>query len=382
MVDLSKRYSISILFLITSVVVLGLFFYSMRVAHRIADVHAPSVNAVMKVKLELTKAHLMFEELITGDHSISMEMVLEHSQQAKWYVNALTFGDKDNFSTYIPMHSEELKQELLSMNKSISKLEALMRNRMVYQALSLPGSAMEQQFDAHYEAVLTHADHIEYHLLGLISEERAKQRIFDYSGFGLLIVLLVGVLWFNIVQRNHELKLVQKLDNLATHDELTSLYNRRSFNTILHREWNHAIRSQNSIAIAMCDIDFFKKYNDALGHQAGDRCLQAVSSIMKQTLKRETDSVARYGGEEFVFILPYTDAENTKKILDDLHQILVDKCMTHPKSEVAKHVTLSIGVAACVPKQGQHMEGLIAQADEALYCAKAEGRNKTILASI
>jgi len=175
---------------------------------------------------------------------------------------------------------------------------------------------------------------------------------------------------------------MQKLDNLATHDELTSLHNRRSFNTILYRELNHAIRSQNSIAIAMCDIDFFKKYNDALGHQAGDRCLQAVSSIMKQTLKRETDSVARYGGEEFVFILPYTDAENTKNILDNLHQILADKCIAHPESEVAKYVTLSIGVAACVPKQGQHMEGLITQADEALYRAKAAGRNKTILASI
>jgi len=169
------------------------------------------------------------------------------------------------------------------------------------------------------------------------------------------------------------------LDFFATQDELTEVPNRRRFNHVYQEQWNHALRAKAPLAITMCDIDYFKAYNDTLGHQAGDDCLKKVAQIMENILQRETDCVARYGGEEFVYVLPITEQKGAAFLMDSLHKALADAKIPHPSSEVSQYITLSIGIAASVP-QDKNKEALLKSADEALYHAKAQGRNRTVFA--
>ena len=376
----TRQYTFSILFLIASALIISVAVYSMNVAHRIADVHAPLVDASMEIQLELTKAHLLFEELMVGDNHIDMQQVLQHIKEAQWFVHAMAWGDKKGGTMYIPLDDGAFNHRILRLGEAMKTLESLMDKRLLQQQASLPGSRADEQFDEYYESILFDAERMKQHLMKLISEERDAQKVNNYGGLALLIILLVGVLYYNVIQRGREVVLLKQLKQMATRDELTLLHNRRSFNKTFSKEWSLALRAKTSLAIAICDIDYFKKYNDTLGHQAGDICLQHVAQVLQDILKRETDFVARYGGEEFVFILPVTYAEGARWLMEKLHGHLAEAKIEHPASDVSKYITLSIGVAACVPNSKEKCK-LIEAADKALYQAKAQGRNQTVLAS-
>ncbi len=190
----------------------------------------------------------------------------------------------------------------------------------------------------------------------------------------MLFAIVIGFVIFN---RRFELKHINQLYELANLDELTGINNRRSFNSILSDEWNRAMRAQYSLTLVICDIDFFKNYNDAIGHQAGDECLRAVVEVMQSILQRPVDNVARYGGEEFAFILPFTDEQGAINMINRLHGKLKMKKILHPNSEISDYVTLSAGVASLTPGSKHSIEELISAADKSLYRAKAEGRNRT-----
>lgn len=380
MLQLTKQYTISALFFLVAALVLFISFYSMKVAHRIADIHAPLVSASLHIKLEITKAHLLFEELISGDPHISMINVLQHMDKAMWFDKAMLVGDSSNKGTFVPIDNQELKATLIAVNRDIVIFKGMMQERLEDRENALPGSILDEAFDMHYNLILDKANNIEYTLLNIIFEERKAQKRSNYAGFLLLCILLFSIFYYSIIQRKKELALLDSLDQLAIQDELTSLHNRRSFNKIFHRQWGYAKRMQTSIAVAMCDIDYFKLYNDGLGHLEGDACLVKVAKLMKKLPKRDMDSIARYGGEEFVFVFPATDIEGAHKIMKDMHQRLKDAQIVHPASNVSQYVTLSIGIAACVPQQGDGMEELLKASDKALYVAKEEGRNRTVLA--
>ena len=170
----------------------------------------------------------------------------------------------------------------------------------------------------------------------------------------------------------------EKLTKLAITDGLTGIANRRYFDDQLAHEWTRARRLNQTLAIAMIDVDWFKKYNDHYGHQGGDDCLRQVANVLSNVAKRDSDFVARYGGEEFAIILPMTQAENALELSKNICLALSNLELPHALSDFG-HVTLSVGVAVGCPKQNTTPHNLLVNADKALYTAKEKGRNRAVL---
>ena len=180
----------------------------------------------------------------------------------------------------------------------------------------------------------------------------------------------------NLEVSNKELeKLSKKLEYLATVDELTQVYNRRYFNEYLDREWRRLARERRFISLILCDVDYFKRYNDHYYHQAGDECLSKVAQCMKNLVKRPADLVARFGGEEFVIILSNTNRLGAEKVAQELCQAVEGLKIPHGYSDCSDYVTLSLGVATTIPTSQVCPQKLIKAADKALYKAKDKGKN-------
>ncbi|MBE9045728.1 diguanylate cyclase [Pleurocapsales cyanobacterium LEGE 10410] len=168
----------------------------------------------------------------------------------------------------------------------------------------------------------------------------------------------------------------KKLHQLAISDGLTGIANRRHFDLILNQEWYRLAREKKPLSLILCDIDYFKAYNDSYGHQYGDRCLQEIARILQQSIKRPADLAARYGGEEFALILPNTDTSGALSIAQNTMQRLANKQLPNNKSEVSKYITLSIGIATIIPHSRKLANTIITAADELLYRAKKAGRDR------
>ncbi len=168
----------------------------------------------------------------------------------------------------------------------------------------------------------------------------------------------------------------QKMGWLSTHDELTKIYNRRFFNEQVDKEWRRLLRTQEYLSLIILDVDFFKNYNDALGHQTGDNCLKMIAGALEQNSHRSTDVVARYGGEEFIVLLPNTNQAGALQVAKNIQETIANLNIPHPNSSVMKKVTVSMGVASIIPTIGASYERLIRFADQALYEAKRQGRNR------
>ncbi len=168
----------------------------------------------------------------------------------------------------------------------------------------------------------------------------------------------------------------QELKRLALMDGLTQLANRRCFDDYLDREWKRLKREQLPLSLILCDIDFFKAYNDTYGHQAGDECLKQVAQILEQCARRPADLVARYGGEEFAMILPNTTVEGATEVAERVQALLKAKQIIHQGSKGSSWLTISLGINTIIPDENASIESLIDEADKALYQAKLDGRNK------
>ena len=161
-------------------------------------------------------------------------------------------------------------------------------------------------------------------------------------------------------------------------DGLTGVGNRRAFDEKLRALWQQAQQAQKPLALIMLDVDTFKRYNDSLGHQAGDECLRRVAAAMSRAA-RSTDVCARYGGEEFALLLPGADTATAQSVAARVHAEVAREQLPHPASPVSTFVTVSLGVSSLTPPPGQNAESntLVRQTDTALYEAKAAGRNRT-----
>ncbi len=180
-----------------------------------------------------------------------------------------------------------------------------------------------------------------------------------------------------IAQRTEELRRANEhLSRLSFIDALTGLANRRRFDEALEDEWRRAQRAQTSVAVVMADVDAFKSYNDVLGHPQGDKCLAAIAGVLSHAGGRAGDLVARYGGEEFVILLPGADHAAAMQVAEGLRSACAQLAIVHPASPVGPVVTLSLGVASCVPDSDLPASFLVARADAALYRAKQQGRNQ------
>jgi diguanylate cyclase (GGDEF)-like protein len=185
-----------------------------------------------------------------------------------------------------------------------------------------------------------------------------------------------------VKQRTTELEIANaKLQELSTTDALTGLANRGHFDAQWHVEWQRALRDGNHLSLIMLDVDHFKAFNDSLGHPAGDACLQRVGGILRTVRNRPGDLTARYGGEEFIVILPGCDGPPARLKAEGLREAVAAAAMPHPQSPTAPIVTISAGVASCIPQVGQDPAQLLRLADQSLYQAKLHGRNRVLLAN-
>ena len=170
----------------------------------------------------------------------------------------------------------------------------------------------------------------------------------------------------------------QELHRIASLDGLTQVPNRRCFDEFLNHEWRRG--AETPLSLILCDIDYFKPYNDTYGHQAGDECLQRVAAALRKCINPKLELMARYGGEEFAAILPNTDLKSALELAERLRREVAGLQIPHAESQVSAYITMSLGVATLTPSSETSPTQLIANADEALYVAKEGGRNRVVCA--
>jgi diguanylate cyclase (GGDEF)-like protein len=245
----------------------------------------------------------------------------------------------------------------------------------------------KQDLEIAYTTAIEHGDAIEAELVDAVKRlhDEVKERMLAESRLETLV---------KVIRRQNE-DLEQLVRTVAEHsddidstwlaryaeaealsrlDGLTRIANRRAFDAGLEEEWRRCLRSAEPISLLMCDVDYFKLYNDHYGHAEGDRCLTAIGAILRQSCRRPGDLAARYGGEEFALLLPATPAAAAVDIAHDTLALLQIATLPHDGSP-HRVVTMSIGIATMVPSPGLGPWDLLAHADRQLYAAKRGGRN-------
>jgi diguanylate cyclase (GGDEF)-like protein len=192
---------------------------------------------------------------------------------------------------------------------------------------------------------------------------------------GALAAFVLGVTLFLAREIGRRAAAEEKLEELATTDALTGLRNRRKFDASIESEWRRAMRQKRPLALLMIDADHFKTFNDTFGHQAGDEVLIGIAICISDSVHRASDCAARYGGEEFAVLLPDSSPAQAFVVAETIRLKVEQWC-----GETAI-TTVSIGVASVIPDAGSEWTTVVRAADEALYAAKATGRNRTVLAS-
>ncbi|MBF0465208.1 MAG: diguanylate cyclase [Nitrospirae bacterium] len=174
----------------------------------------------------------------------------------------------------------------------------------------------------------------------------------------------------------------QEIKDISNTDGLTGIANRRKFDEHLNLEWKRMTREQKTLSVIMCDVDYFKGYNDTYGHITGDDCLRQVAKVLSSHCRRPGDLVARYGGEEFVLVLSDTQVDGAFFLAERIRQSIEKLCIPHADSPINPCITLSIGVSYCVPTAVLLAQTLVQYADYALYEAKSNGRNRIMVKAL
>ena len=192
---------------------------------------------------------------------------------------------------------------------------------------------------------------------------------------------------FRDISDRNQIEITLKKANLrltyqANIDSLTQIANRRRFDEYIAQEWSRCAREREYLSLILCDVDYFKAYNDTYGYQAGDNCLYEVAQGIDKAVKRPADLAFRYGGEEFAIILPYTEGQGAIRVAEGIHQHVRELQIPHNGSEISNIVTMSLGVSSIIPDTRSSPHTLIAAADAALYDSKVKGRNRVIYKSV
>ncbi len=203
-------------------------------------------------------------------------------------------------------------------------------------------------------------------------------------GYDALAIVAVNLFCASVVYMHEKTSRMRFLEaallrEMVARDGLTGIHNRRMFDQHIQRVWHQAVRESQRVAVLLVDIDCFKDYNDRYGHQAGDECLRAVAVSLSQCARRPLDFVARYGGEEFAVILYEASREYVAEVLTRIQRSIAELNIPHEASRVASRLTVSIGAAFILPSATRTHEGLIQLADEGLYSAKEQGRNRVVV---
>jgi len=253
-----------------------------------------------------------------------------------------------------------------------------------------------EKYISHIHAVLQKLINYEVN----VARYERKSFLNEYNSstqmLGVVLVLIILVMQlilysvFRSIQSDHTKlevagkklkKLNKQLENVSYTDSLTSMHNRRYFNLIYDKELKRAKRTHSYITFMMLDIDYFKQYNDTYGHIEGDAALKSVAKVLKDTLQRPSDFVFRLGGEEFGVLLTQTDESNSAKLADEICEAVRSREIKHEGSKINEFLTISIGVVCCIADDALNEDILITRADEMLYKAKEDGRNRFVITS-
>jgi len=207
---------------------------------------------------------------------------------------------------------------------------------------------------------------------------------FSYDALVLVAANVVGASVVYMQEKTNRLRFLEAglLREMVARDGLTGIQNRRMFDQHMIRLWHQGVREQQQIAVLLVDIDCFKNYNDRYGHQAGDECLRAVARALTQCARRPLDFAARYGGEEFAVVLYEATREYVAEVLTRIQRSIAELNIPHDASIVASRLTVSVGAGYIKPTASRTPEGLIQLADEALYTAKEQGRNRVVVMEV
>lgn len=375
--------------LLTSLIFLSVMVYLFVQGRFLASHHAPLVYAVQEIKLETTTGHLWFEEIISGDQSLTLEDALVHMDRADWYVKASLNGGQRGGITFYPLELENLREELVEVGDILAQFRqvALLRHQQNIDAK--PGSEIDQRFDAIFKHFITKANYLTQSLQNEIKNDLVRY----YTISVLVFVFSVGVTIALLIYLHRQEKFKQTLlETLATSnrqvrhknrelsykahfDDLTHLPNRVLFFDRLAQTINEAKRDQKTFALLFIDLDHFKMINDQYGHQAGDFVLQETARRLKSCV-REVDTLSRLSGDEFTTIVrTFSDVSETAKNVQKIAtSILSEMNQPFEHGEMTGKVTASIGIAI-YPNDGATAEELVQHADAAMYVAKGAGKN-------
>jgi diguanylate cyclase (GGDEF)-like protein len=268
---------------------------------------------------------------------------------------------------------------------------------------SLATSDLFHRIRGRHEGVLTYqspVDHVErlsgfrrvegFPLFVIVAESRSevlsgwRKSAWVHGTLTAISVLLFAILGAWLARQLHLREQAElRMEQLARTDGLTGLANRRAFEEVLENEWARAGREGTSLGLLMIDVDDFKSFNDTYGHQAGDACLQRVAEAVRRCARRPADMPARYGGEEMALVLPGIDREGLGEMGESVRLAILALAIPHVESRTGRFLSVSVGAAVALPRRGEGADArnqLVRSADDALYDAKAAGRNRVAVA--
>lgn len=364
-----------------------------------------------KLKVELTRQKLLVSA-ITALRSYRDLIIIENSRQQLSSLYATLKIARDNLEELVQIRTQKLEEEIKRREKIAKTLQLTQfsldraRDAVFFlngnaQFFYVNEAACESLGYSKEELLQMTVDQIDPHLISSdwqsywqkLKQEQSltiESQHQTKNGATVPVEVTLNHLEFgdreyncliarDITERKQietELKNInEKLKRLATLDGLTQLANRRHFDECLNLEWKRMRREKQPLSLLLCDVDYFKNYNDYYGHQLGDACLQKVAKTIENSIKRPADLAARYGGEEFAVILPNTHSQGALKVAETIRAAIVKQKIKHEQSKVSEYLTISVGVSSLIPQQDLSPELLIEQADKALYAAKKQGRN-------
>ncbi len=265
----------------------------------------------------------------------------------------------DQAVAYAEPFYNNMVEALVYEDMSRADMEAIFRegNKASEKVLFMLDRIVRLQAERHKDVIQNYEMSRRYTMLGVVG----------------VFVLILVVVTFAVRASSRQFSHVSRLTIV---DELTGIYNRRYFDMVLDEEWKRSMREYSSISMLMIDIDYFKDFNDAYGHQQGDDCLKQVATILSSQVKRASDFCARYGGEEFVIVLPNTTAEHARLLAERIRRAIEDARIRAGADHASLWVTVSIGVATTTAEFEQSSSELVKAADNCLYQSKHNGRNR------
>ncbi len=294
------------------------------------------------------------------------------------------------------LHGDVIESQLQEVNQQL-QAEIVRRHQKetILQSILETVSRQKADLEMILQTTVEHSDTIESELYFLTQKLQGEVGEHQQTETGLQSLLrilskekndLEGIMRTIIEHgdavETHWFNEAAEANLLATVDGLTQIANRRKFDEYFHRQWQQMLNDGTSLALVLADVDYFKNFNDAFGHLAGDDCLRQVAQAIAHILNRPSDLVARFGGEEFAVILPQTNAAGAMKVAELIQSEIANIKVPHSRSLVSDYVTLSIGIVSVIPTATRSPKELIDEADQALYIAKQQGRNRIIYLSM